>query len=231
MRVSLRLQLAFALISAALAGAVEGAAVHPPEEKATFTVLVRNYAQVDAKTLAQAEKIASEIFMKAAVETRWVDMDSASGAPVVPNPVALSDIQLLILPLVMADRLQLSPDAMGFAPGAGPDRRLVYAFYSGITAYARTQSLASKTLVSPALILGHVMAHEIGQVLLSLQNYHSSTGIMRAPWNSTAVDDARRGYLVFTARQAEDIRTDVARRNGQEQHHELASLIPAITAP
>jgi hypothetical protein len=143
---------------AGLAGTVESAAAHSPERNATFTVLVWNYAQVDAKRLADAEKIAAEIYSKLGVETRWVDIDSASDEAAVLNPTSLSEIQLLILPSAMADRLQLRGVAMGFAPGVGPDRRLVYAFYSQITTFAETQSMASKRLVSPALILGHVIA-------------------------------------------------------------------------
>jgi hypothetical protein len=89
---------------AGLAGTVESAAAHSPERNATFTVLVWNYAQVDAKRLADAEKIAAEIYSKLGVETRWVDIDSASDEAAVLNPTSLSEMQLLILPSAMADR-------------------------------------------------------------------------------------------------------------------------------
>ena len=219
------------LILAGFAGTAGSAPARASERNATLTVLVRNYAQVDATTLMDAEKVAAEIFSKAGVQTRWVDADKASQTAAALNSTALSDIQLFILPPAMAGRLQVNAGTLGFAPGSGPDRHVVYAFYSGIVAYARTESRASKKLVDPALILGHVVAHEIGHVLLNLGNHHSSTGIMRAQWNPTALDDARRGYLVFTARQAEAIRADLARRNGQRQQDELASLLLTTNAP
>jgi len=59
--------------------------------------------------------------------------------------------------------------------------------------------MASRRLVPPALILGHVIAHEIGHVLLNLENHHSPAGIMRGEWNPRVLEDAKAGILVFQA--------------------------------
>ena len=39
----------------------------------TITILVHNYAEVDHKTLMEAERIAAGIFRKVKVETRWTN--------------------------------------------------------------------------------------------------------------------------------------------------------------
>jgi len=62
-----------------------------------------------------------------------------------------------------------------------------------------------------ALILGSVIAHEIGHALLSVDG-HTDIGIMRGIWDIHDLSEAEQGRLVFTPKQAEVIRTEVARR-------------------
>ncbi len=54
-------------------------------------------------------------------------------------------------------------------------------------------------------LLAYVIAHEVGHLLLGTP--HSPTGLMRAGWDKTLVQDATRGALTFTDAQAERIRT------------------------
>ena len=56
-------------------------------------------------------------------------------------------------------------------------------------------------------MLGHVVAHEMGHLLLPL-HAHSSSGIMQAGLNMQL---AAQGGLFFTASQAYQIRTQLAR--------------------
>ena len=61
------------------------------------------------------------------------------------------------------------------------------------------QQRASKQ--NPAVLLGHVMAHEIAHLLLGT-NSHSASGIMRAHWYAQELASADRGALLFTPDQA-----------------------------
>ena len=72
-------------------------------------------------------------------------------------------------------------------------------------------------------ILGHVIAHEFGHLLLNLDS-HSPTGIMRGMWDTNDFAAATYGDLLFTPQQAEVIRVDVARRVRQQQTAGVASL-------
>ena len=215
-----------------LAGFTElarSAAAGSPQTSLTVTIHVQNYAQVDHKTLMEAENVATEIFRKAGIESRWVDSASTSGNTQ-GNPAAygsynLSHIQLDIVPSLMAERLGLPNNVMGLAPGTERDRQLVYVLYNRVAALGRRQKRARTegsicASASIAQILGHAIAHEIGHILLTLKS-HSDSGIMRADWQIKELQDACYGYLLFTPQQAEAIRAEVGRRSGQQQTLEV----------
>jgi hypothetical protein len=170
-----------------------------------LTIQVSNQAEVDQMPLVQAEETATAIFKKTGVECRWTE-PAAGGS-------FLSHIQLIILPSIMSIRLGLPykiPDnAMGLAPGSGPDRQTVYVFYSAVKALAMKH--VANTHGDAAPILGHAIAHEIGHLLLNAQ-VHSDTGIMRGEWNLWDLRNAISGYLLFTPQQAKVIREEVSRR-------------------
>ena len=209
----------------AFAGAAPNAAARAPKISAVFTVHVRNYANVDAKTLAEAEKAAREIFGHAGVGVEW--RDGAIGSPLETKPenagtgalLGLSELWLHIYPHSMADILRLPGKVMGVAPGSGPDRQMVYVFYDCLEPLAERQVLAmSKGVITrPATrgqILGHMIAHEIGHVVLN-QPSHSPVGIMRGVWDLKDLQDVAFGSLFFTQPQAAVLREEVARRAEQ----------------
>ena len=51
------------------------------------------------------------------------------------------------------------------------------------------------------LILGHVIAHEIGHLLLPY-NSHARTGLMRGGWDTQQAMRAATGALTFTPKEA-----------------------------
>jgi hypothetical protein len=176
------------------------------EKSPVITIQVTNQAEVDNITLIQAEKTANKIFKKTGIESLWI-------VPAAGESFPLSHIQLKILPSLMSIRAGLPdnfPDnAMGLAPGKGPNRQSVYVFYNKVQALAAKHIAA--THADAAQILGHAIAHEIGHLLLNDQS-HSPSGIMRGDWNLWDLRNASYGYLLFTPRQAEAIRAEVSRR-------------------
>ena len=60
-------------------------------------------------------------------------------------------------------------------------------------------------------ILGHIMAHEVGHVLLS-GGRHSVNGIMRARWGSNEWRLMREGKLNFAPEQSRFLRAELLRR-------------------
>jgi hypothetical protein len=221
------------LVITGIAALGQGAVAGSSDTSRTITIQVHNYAVVDKKTLLEAEKVATTIFRNAGVESQWTDAALAS-QPGQDNATEqesceLSHLRVNILPRPMANYV-LRGDVTGFAPGDEPDRQLVYVLYDKVQDLAGRLALIGRTgnqATNQAQILGHVIAHEIGHVLLNLIG-HSKTGIMRGNWDLRDLQQASHGYLLFTAAQAETIRSEVARRtnvqgNPKGEQTEVAS--------
>ena len=213
MRTIQRWQLTLGLVTAAITGAVHTAAAHPLDTEATLTIHVRNYAEPGAKELAEAELFAAAIFRQAGIATRWVEDGDASDASTLSSVENLNNhcnIYVAIQSQMMTDRLTVANNAMGLAPGSGPDRKLVYVFYDRVKDLARRQ-VADKVRRLVAVragtsqILGEMIAHEIGHVLLNLPS-HTDTGIMRGYWDLKDLQLVAYGSLLFTEHQAEAFR-------------------------
>jgi hypothetical protein len=185
----------------------------PIEHRLEIRVRIYNYAKVPKTTLSSAIEEARRIFQKANVETDWVICPTA-GVPQNPNSTCDNEkhwgpavINLRILPESMAARLDGRWEYIGFAlstatPGAGSD---AWVFHG------RVEELAASRIVDRKLILGAAMAHEIGHLLLGLGS-HSPGGIMRARWHREEMELEGQGYLLFTSRQSDQIRSAVSMR-------------------
>ena len=202
-----------------------------PTTSLTVTIQVQNNAQVDSKTLAEAEKVATKIFSNVGVEICWVDVSVTSeyrpGNPVDQGSVNFSHIWLTIAPHLLAE-LNLPSGVMGFAPGMRPNRKLIYVLYDRVETIYQRQTMvriggSTYASASRAQLLGHVIAHELGHVLLNIEA-HSKTGIMRGRWNLKDLQDVSCGRLLFTSQQAEVIRTDVFRRVTDSKTPQIARL-------
>ena len=242
MRTTANWQLAAGLIVVAgFAGQAQSAKAGSPAANLNFTIHVHNYAGVDSKTMTDAEKAASAIFQKAGVRSQWVD------TPVTPEalrqiagdaPVfGLSHLQMYILPRAMAERLGLPGNVAGVAPGTGLDRLKAYVFYNRVEDLANTQTQAQlKNTISRHAttdqILGEVIAHEIGHILLNL-DVHTERGIMRGSWDLSDLRDIAEGCLTFSKQQAAVIQAEVARRIRQQNASSSVVLAEVLlpTAP
>ena len=213
-------RLAWVMVLAGFGGPLQRATAHSPKTNLQFTVHVRNYSEIDSSTLAAAERMAAEIFRRAGVESRWVaeqdptqeQIDNSAD----DHSTSLLDIRLHILSPAMASRLTLPNNVMGVAPGTGPDRQLVYIFYNSVKDLAQRQLEAQtrgaiSQRASAKQILGTMMAHEMGHLLLNMP-LHSKTGIMRGDWDLKDLNDIAYGELLFTAPQAEVIQSELIRR-------------------
>lgn len=198
----------------------QAAAAKTRTTDAILTIGIRNYANVDAETLKNAETVATLIFRKAGVQTQWIDLK-------IPTDFLSSVLQVQLIAGAMVERLNFPRDVMGVAPGNDRDRRFVYVFYDGVGALAQSQKQARiagkmQQTADRAQILGTLIAHEIGHLLLNLTS-HSAAGIMRGGWNLKDLEDVALGYLVFTRSQAETIQAEVVRRAGRRDVMEVAN--------
>ncbi len=175
------------------------------------TVLVYNYARVPEGTLDRAKQEATRIYSRIGIETAWLDCPLSpaqeSAYPACQIDLGPTTLALRVIAAPKTPGLRLDPDSFGFAllPESG-------GFGSVASVFAhRARKLASGDSSFEALLLGHLMTHEIGHLLLGVGS-HSVTGLMRAHWQQHELELVRQRTLAFTSAQAESIRAQTQDR-------------------
>src|SRR5262249_43244846 len=90
----------------------------------TITIHVSNDAEVAPRILVEAKRIAAKAFRDAGVETRWLDEDPSRDQGYKARPFRSLDMAVRIAAHFMAQSLDQPDDALGVAPGSGPNRHL-----------------------------------------------------------------------------------------------------------
>jgi hypothetical protein len=151
-------------------------------------------AHISGRELAGAEEQATVVYHAAGVRAVWTDGHASTAEP---DGAFHVDVVLLSKEQVV-EKCQLEEVAeQVFGRASRPDRR-AYIFYNRIFDHARL------TRSSVARLLGAVIAHEVGHLLLPAFS-HSPLGIMRAHWEGRLVH-----VPSFTADQGTTIRTMLA---------------------
>ncbi|MCP5119204.1 MAG: hypothetical protein GY953_51035 [bacterium] len=177
----------------------------PPVE---LRVLVYNYAEAPAALVGKAEEVASKIFREADVAATWeICAGPGTRERGCSTSSNLATVYLRLLPQAMTKRVRKGELQFGFAPlpaGGSP----------GVHAYVyfnRVKELAEQHLVIVPQLLGQIMAHEIGHLLLGSNN-HTRQGLMRAQWTGDKLKEANVRLAYFSRKQAARARASVAAR-------------------
>jgi hypothetical protein len=164
------------------------------------TIAIHNDARVPESVLTEAAQEASRIFRQAGVETDWIVCHPSNAVtstqPDCLSPVGLTHYSLRIV--MWSSRLGDSTFGIAFLSEKGVGT------YSDVF-YPSVEKLHSGLDTSLSRVLGHVMAHEIGHLLLGLRS-HSALGIMQPHWQGEALRRIGMGTLLFTAEQARSMR-------------------------
>ena len=191
--------------------------------KFKITVRIFNYAQVSSDPMRRAIREATRIFQQAGVETVWLDhtpcLDGRKD-PACHQPESPLFLNIHFLPPSMSQRLALRSTTFGLALPArgGGFGKITYLFYDRIE-----KECERKGSLPEHVILGHIMAHEMGHLFLG-HGSHSGKGIMRFPWHKRDLERASRGGLLFTSREAKRIRAQVLERMRAEEDQQHAQL-------
>ncbi len=167
--------------------------------------MVLDQVGIPNHTLSEAQERAGNILGKAGAGVQWIDCRRAANASVCG---ALAAPDRIFLAIVGEDnRYPIGENVLGRSlPGDGRGHGVyARAFYRHIQAKAKQER------VDAAQLLGLVVAHELGHLLLG-PKAHSPDGIMRANWSRRDMELGAKGQLRFTDRQAPRIRTEVQSR-------------------
>ena len=193
-----------------LAGTLQAEASEPQSK---IQVFVYNYAGVSHPTLARAEIEATRIYGRAGIRTEWLDCPLSPGEatqyPACQLPVSPARLALRVLSREMSERVGLSEAIFGSAlfPEDGG-----FGMVAQVCAPC-VEELANGATATPPVILGYVMAHELGHLLLGVGS-HAATGLMHAPWYKKELQSIAQGTLLFASWEAARMRRQVVARVG-----------------
>lgn len=174
-------------------------------------ILVYDYVGIGNETLSRAEAEADQIFRQAGIEVGWRTCHSAAR----PSKVECPDIGPSTPALRLVSHFKIVPDHVRADT-------LGYSIGNMMTAsWQQAEKVAGLGVAPLAQILGLVIAHEFGHLLLG--NAHSISGVMQAHWSRRDWDLALQGSLVFLPSQAAGLRNVLRARS------EALSLANAAT--
>ncbi len=133
----------------------------------TVVLHVTDYSHMPAKDLEEAERLASDVYARVGVDVIWTD-----GCAAQAGVDAALHLDVVILTAAMTARRH--PPALAFGQASHETR---HAFIYG----ARIIDHAMRTGSDPRWVLGLVLAHEVGHMLLPRYS-HTPSGLMRASW-------------------------------------------------
>jgi hypothetical protein len=201
-------------------------------------VYVYNHAKVSAAVLEHARQEVVRVYRAAGVEAEWVDcaraIEEVDNYPGCRPSLSRHDwfaVQIVSQPMMGGLRLEPSRVGLAALPEQGG-----FGNWAVVCSQCAEQSVKGVPSLEgrPAAfgtILGDLMAHELGHLLLGTPR-HSSLGVMRPHWNRVDLEDAVRGLMCFTAKQAQRIGAQVRDRMRAEDAVGMANLgAPRYPAP
>jgi hypothetical protein len=182
------------------------AADPPPIATSTPRVTLRiyDYAIIPSDLLARSQAVVDRVYREIGVNVHWAETIVAgvpNGAPAAIDP---RDLIIVILSPRMSRMHTLPEGVVGVAATAPSE--------TGRYAYVLFDRIDKLPLVSDNHVMdvmGLVIAHELGHLLLS-QGSHAGTGLMQPVWGVEALR-ADRGQFGLSREQADVIRRTLQR--------------------
>jgi hypothetical protein len=155
-----------------------------------------NQAQLSSEVMVRAQAEAARIFAELGVDLLWAN--ATIGTPASPPRITV-----VVAPIAVRGAMRR---ALGTA--------IATESTAGHRAYAyvdRVRLFAKRTSLDLAKVLGHVIAHEMGHLLLG-HNRHALSGIMRDQWKQPEINLLEARRLTFTDDHALAIRRNLDSR-------------------
>jgi hypothetical protein len=164
-----------------------------------------NDAFVSSKLLHSAAGDAAWILKSACVELLWVPCSPVSRSNMAPCTAPAGALELHILSTPLTNDFHVDTMGIAILSQDSGDRAAVFG--------SRVRETAERNagLAGVKEIMGAVMAHEIGHLLLH-SNSHSNEGVMRADFRETDLIRAVQRQLIFTPEERDTIQRNLSDR-------------------
>ena len=160
-----------------------------------ITINIFNDAGVPDSALETAKHETSRIFTAAHLQIRWNDCMTTPSVPAGSScrdlRAAANELNARIVPAGKRQNEDIFGVAFLGADGTGK--------YSDIF-YDSVEMLRTQRPINIGRLLGHVMAHELGHLLIG-SHAHSPWGLMCAKWHAQELRRMEMGTLFFTPEQ------------------------------
>ena len=183
-----------------------------------MTIRVYDYVRLSAAEYEPARRHADRSFARAGMDTRWLSCaptPKETSDPGCKKAITPTDLVLRILPEDMAARVPLNGKVFGYA--AVPSGDDGFGTVASIFHHRVAELIAEKRqrvggrLYSNAVVLGRILAHELGHLMLG-RNSHSRSGIMAFPWGPKQLEGCLCGELLFSKAEASTLRREARKR-------------------
>jgi hypothetical protein len=136
------------------------------------------------------------------------EIDNSPDHRLLEDPAALI---VRMVPWARAKHVRGSPGTFGFTFFPNDGR---FATVADVFGYD-TEELANTRGVPVPILLGYVVANELGHLLLGPAS-HGIIGIMQCPWRPEEMKNIARGFMMFTPEEAEKMRRNIQTRVNKE---------------
>jgi hypothetical protein len=174
----------------------------------TITVQLYNRAGARPGVVTKAEQEASRAFERAGIATRWVEcptVDQGRGENQVCEESYAPSRFTIVIDEGFAN-VRIKDAALGFACPTSGDRNQAAVVYSRLEKVAD----ANRELLNRGSLLGAVLAHEIGHLLLGSKRH--GAGLMQASWAEPEFERIAQRRFLFTPEQAAALLTGLRSR-------------------
>jgi hypothetical protein len=188
-----------------------GLSAQPAETGLKIAVHIYNYSGASSETLVRAERETARIYERAGIAMAWLicplsPEESAQNATC-DVPAQPTRLTVRLLSNEMAQRFPVGGDIFGFA---------LLPVYGGFGVVANVFADRARDITIDQelhrVILGHLIAHELGHLLLGQAGHSAGAGIMHVPWQTKELEQIKRGVMLFLPGQTERIRAQVFAR-------------------
>jgi len=180
------------------------------ESELAVTIQIHDYADVRSESLSRASDIVTRLYGKIGVRTEWIGV-LRHGKRRAHSPVdreshnRIGQLTIIILTPQMAARGRVADGVLGYA--AVPEQgmgRIAYVIYD------RVRQAAAGAATNEDELLGCVMAHEIGHLLLP-RGTQSMAGLMKGHLDHRDLRQLDVRKLTFSTLEASQIRSMLER--------------------
>jgi hypothetical protein len=177
-----------------------------PNEIPLVTIRLHDYVRLPTGAIAAAQQHVTALYAAIGVRIVWAETVQPTAAAARFSKRDPGELLVNILTPAMSSRLAVRDEALGLAAVTPLDGGNV-----AYVLFGRICRLATASGTRSVDVLGVIIAHEVGHLLLP-RGAHSLTGLMRHEWSGVDFKSANHRRLHFTGAQASSIHGLLSRR-------------------